>query len=121
MGLSWCSGIFPQRKALEQERADAYAEIQALKEQLELERDYLRDELDVTINFGEIVGESAALKRALAQIEAVAATPATVLVLGESGVGKEMIARAVHCNSDRADKALVKGELRVDPERFIRE
>jgi PAS domain S-box-containing protein len=96
------------RKALEQERADAYDEIQTLKEQLERERDYLRDELDVTINFGEIVGESPALKRALAQIEAVAATPATVLVLGESGVGKEMIARAIHCNSDRSDKALVK-------------
>jgi PAS domain S-box-containing protein len=97
-----------KRKALEQEREQAFAEIRALKEQLELERDYLRDELDVTINFGEIVGESAALKRALSQIEAVAATPATVLVLGESGVGKEMIARAIHCNSDRADKALVK-------------
>jgi len=97
-----------ERKALEQERAAAFAEIKTLKEQLELERDYLRDELDVTINFGEIVGESAALKRSLAQIEAVAKTPATVLVLGESGVGKEMIARAIHCNSDRADKALVK-------------
>ena len=97
-----------ERKALEKEREQAFAEIRALKEQLELERDYLRDELDITINFGEIVGESAALKRALAQIEAVAATPATVLVLGESGVGKEMIARAIHCNSDRADKALVK-------------
>jgi len=96
------------RKALEAEREQAFAEIRALKEQLELERDYLRDELDVTINFGEIVGESAALKRSLAQIEAVAATSATVLVLGESGVGKEMIARAIHCNSTRADKALVK-------------
>jgi PAS domain S-box-containing protein len=96
------------RKLREKERADAYAEIEALKEQLEHERDYLRDELEVTINFGEIVGESAALKRSLAQIEAVAKTPATVLVLGESGVGKEMIARAIHSNSGRADKALVK-------------
>ena len=96
------------RKAIEKEREQAFAQISQLKEQLELERDYLRDELDVTINFGEIVGESDALKRTLAQIEAVAATPATVLVLGESGVGKEMIARAIHCNSQRADKALVK-------------
>ena len=96
------------RKQIEREREQAFAEIAALKEQLERERDYLRDELDVTINFGEIVGESDALKRSLAQIEAVAATPATVLVLGESGVGKEMIARAIHCNSDRSDKALVK-------------
>ncbi len=96
------------RKAIEREREQAFAEIRALKEQLELERDYLRDELDVTIHFGEIVGESSALKRTLAQVEAVAATPATVLVLGESGVGKEMIARAIHSNSPRAAKALVK-------------
>jgi len=96
------------RKALEREREQAFAEVRALKEQLELERDYLRDELEVTVQFGEIVGESDALKRTLAQIEAVAATPATVLVLGESGVGKEMIARATHCESDRADKPLVK-------------
>jgi PAS domain S-box-containing protein len=96
------------RKAIEKEREEAFAEIRTLKEQLELERDYLRDELDVTIHFGEIVGESSALQRTLAQIEAVAATPATVLVLGESGVGKEMIARAIHSNSARADKVLVK-------------
>ncbi len=96
------------RKAIEKERELAFAEIHQLKEQLELERDYLRDELDVTIHFGEIVGESDALQRTLAQIEAVAATPATVLVLGESGVGKEMIARAIHSNSARADKVMVK-------------
>ncbi len=63
------------RKAIEKERAEAFAQIHALKEQLELERDYLRDELDVTIHFGEIVGESSALQRTLSQIEAVAATP----------------------------------------------
>jgi len=96
------------RKKIEKEREEALAEVHALKEQLELERDYLRDELDVTIHFGEIIGESSALQRTLSQIEAVAATPATVLVLGESGVGKEMIARAIHSNSTRADKALVK-------------
>ena len=96
------------RKQIESERKKAFDEIRCLKEQLELERDYLRDELDVTINFRDIVGESDALKRTLAQIEAVAATPATVLVLGESGVGKEMVARAIHCNSGRREKPLVK-------------
>jgi len=96
------------RKVLEAEREKAYAEIRGLKEQLELERDYLRDELDVTIHYGEIVGESEALKRTLLKIEAVASTPTTVLILGESGVGKEMIARAIHANSDRADKPMVK-------------
>ena len=103
-----------RRKQIEQERAAAFAEIRKLKEQLELERDYLRDELDVTLHFGEIVGESGALQRTLAQIEAVAATPATVLVLGESGVGKEMIARAIHCESGRADKPLVKVTYDLD-------
>ncbi len=97
-----------QRMELEKQREAAFDEIKELKDQLEQERDYLRDEINITVNFGEIIGESQALKRALAQIEAVAQTPVSVLILGESGVGKEMIARAIHCKSDRADKPLVK-------------
>lgn len=97
-----------ERIKVEQEREQAFEEIKTLKEQLELERDYLRDEINITANFGEIIGESQALKRTLAQIEAVANTPTSVLVLGESGVGKEMIARAIHANSDRAEQPLVK-------------
>lgn len=97
-----------ERKAIERQREAAYEEIKQLKEQLELERDYLRDEINVAANFGEIIGASPALKRTMAQIEAVAGTPANVLVLGESGVGKEMVARAIHATSDRADKPLVK-------------
>ena len=97
-----------ERRRIEQQREEAYAEITELKEQLEHERDYLRDEIDVTVNFGEIVGGSLALKRTLAKVEAVANTTANVLVLGESGVGKEMIARAIHSNSDRCDKPLIK-------------
>jgi PAS domain S-box-containing protein len=97
-----------ERRRIEREREDAYAEIKLLKEQLERERDYLRDEIDVTVNFGEIVGQSMALQRTLAKVEAVAGTTANVLVLGESGVGKEMIARAIHSNSDRCDKPLIK-------------
>ena len=97
-----------QRRELERQREEAYAEIKQLKEQLEQERDYLRDEIDVTVNFGEIVGQSMALKRTLAKVEAVASTSANVLVLGESGVGKEMIARAIHSNSERSAKPLIK-------------
>ena len=97
-----------ERKELERQRSVAFEEIKQLKDQLEQERDYLRDEINVTLNFGEIIGNSRALKRTLAQIEAVASTPANVLVLGESGVGKEMIARAIHMQSDRADRPLVK-------------
>ena len=97
-----------ERRRIEQQREEAYAEIKRLKEQLENERDYLRDEIDVTVNFGEIIGQSLALKRTLAKVDAVAKTSANVLVLGESGVGKEMIARAIHSNSERRDNALIK-------------
>lgn len=97
-----------KRRAVERQREEAYDEIKDLTKQLEQERDYLRDEINVTVNFGEIIGESQALKRALAQIEAVAKTPVSVLILGESGVGKEMIARAIHTKSDRAEKPLIK-------------
>ncbi|MEE2732224.1 MAG: sigma 54-interacting transcriptional regulator [Pseudomonadota bacterium] len=97
-----------ERVKIEEERERAFAEINHLKEQLEQERDYLRDEININANFGEIIGASQALKRTLSQIEAVARTPTSVLILGESGVGKEMIARAIHLNSDRAHHPLVK-------------
>ncbi len=97
-----------QRKEIEHQREAAYQEIKHLKEQLELERDYLRDEINVVSDVGGMIGTSPALKRTLAQIEAVAATPAGVLILGESGVGKEMVARAIHAQSNRAEKPLVK-------------
>ena len=97
-----------ERKALEASQQKAFAEIKQLKEELEQERDYLRNEINVTTNFGEIIGSSPALQRSLAQISAVADTPTSVLVLGESGVGKEMIARALHNQSSRKDAPLVK-------------
>lgn len=97
-----------ERKKIEQQRETAYEQIRILNDLLEHERDYLRDEINITINFGEIIGESQALKRTLTQIEAVAKMPTSVLILGESGVGKEMVARAIHANSARADKQLVK-------------
>lgn len=97
-----------QRRKMEAQQAATFREIKQLKEQLEQERDYLRDEVNLTSQFGEIIGESQALRRTLAQLEAVAPTPANVIILGESGVGKELIARALHARSDRANKPLVK-------------
>lgn len=96
------------RKEIEKQREAAYAEIMALKEQLENERDYLRDEININANFGEIIGDSQALKRTFSQIEAVASTNASVMINGESGVGKEMIARAIHMRSPRAEMPMVK-------------
>lgn len=83
-------------------------EIERLKDALEQERDYLREEVRESGRFGEIIGDSPALRMVLAQIDAVAETNATVLVTGESGVGKELVARAIHGASPRADAALVK-------------
>ncbi|NIB39297.1 sigma 54-interacting transcriptional regulator [Pseudomaricurvus alkylphenolicus] len=90
----------------EQERT--FKEIRELKDQLQQERDYLRDELNISVSFGEIIGKSQNIKRTVAQISAVATTPASVLILGESGVGKEMIARAIHASSNRSEHPLVK-------------
>ena len=97
-----------ERRALEAQRERDFEEITRLKKQLEEERDYLRAEIRVTSHFDGIVGASEALKRTLAQIEAVARTPASVLIRGETGVGKEGIARAVHERCDRAANPLVK-------------
>ncbi len=83
-------------------------EIERLKDALEQERDYLREEVRASGRFGEIIGDSPALRMVLAQIDAVAKTNATVLVTGESGVGKELVARAIHTASPRADAPLVK-------------
>jgi transcriptional regulator with GAF, ATPase, and Fis domain len=87
--------------------ARAFEEIEHLKGQLELERDYLRDELLEANEFGEIVGQSPALKNVLQQIDLVAPTDATVLVLGESGTGKELIAREIHRRSGRQDRPMI--------------
>jgi len=74
----------------------------------EQEKRYLEEELITTHQFQEIIGESAELKRVLKQVETVAATDATVLVLGETGTGKELIARAIHELSPRRERAFVK-------------
>jgi len=97
-----------ERNRAERALRRTLAENAHLREELERERDYLREEVNVAMNFGRIVGTSPALKQTLAQVEAVAPTPANVLVLGESGVGKELVARAIHTRSPRADAPLVK-------------
>jgi transcriptional regulator with GAF, ATPase, and Fis domain len=85
----------------------AYEEIRSLKEQLELENVYLRDEMKATVDFKTLVGESAALQKTLKAIEQVAPTDSTVLIMGETGTGKELIAQAIHQLSPRKDKALI--------------
>ncbi len=96
------------RRRAERDLRRTLAENARLREELERERDYLREEVNVAMNFGHIVGTSPALRRMMKRVEAVAETPATVLVQGESGVGKELVAHAIHLQSPRADGPLVK-------------
>ncbi len=97
-----------ERRRAERELRRTLAENAALRVELQRERDYLREEVNVAMNFGHIIGTSPALRRMLKRVEAVAETPANVLVQGESGVGKELVAHAIHARSARRDGPLVK-------------
>jgi formate hydrogenlyase transcriptional activator len=90
------------------ENALAFQEIEALKDKLAKENAYLEEEARTQHNFGEVVGESAALRRALKEVETVAPTGSTVLIRGETGTGKELIARALHELSPRQGRTFVK-------------
>ena len=90
------------------DNAAAYGEIDRLKEELQQQNVYLRDELDTEHDFGNIIGESSAMRQLRVAIEQVALTDATVLILGETGTGKELIARAIHDASARRENLLVK-------------
>jgi formate hydrogenlyase transcriptional activator len=90
------------------DNALAYRQITELKDQLTQEKLYLENELRSEMNFEEIIGNSVALRKVLRQVEAVAPTGSTVLIYGETGTGKELIARAVHNLSDRRSNAFVK-------------
>lgn len=95
------------RRMLE-ENAQAYREIDALKNRLEEEKLYLEEEISDQFNFREIIGNSPSLKRALQAAQTVASTDSSVLIFGETGTGKELIARAIHKLSTRKDHTLVK-------------
>jgi len=87
---------------------EALSEVERLKNQLQAENVYLREEIRTEQNFEEIIGQSEVLKNILRKVEQVAPTDATVLIQGETGTGKELIARAIHNLSPRKDRPLVK-------------
>ena len=94
--------------AIAVDNALAYGQIAALKDQLAQEKLYLEDEIRSEHNFADIVGHSPALRHVLQQVETVAPTEATVLLYGETGTGKELLARAIHQLSPRQPQAFVK-------------
>ena len=96
-----------ERKRMEWQLLERLQEIEALKQRLESENIYLRDEVRHFVEHADIVGKSAAMKKVLAEAEQVAGTDSTVLLLGETGTGKELLARAIHRMSLRKDRPLI--------------
>ena len=112
--LGWVMQIAGQI-ALALENALAFSEIASLKDRLAHENIYLEEEIRGVQHFGEIVGESPALKRILSQVATVASTDASVLLLGETGTGKELIARAIHTAGERRGRSLVTVNCATSP------
>jgi len=108
-----------ERKQAEEALRKSYAEIEQLKDRLQAESEYLRAEIKLTHSHVEIVGESEAIKRVFLQIEQVAQTESLVLITGETGTGKELIARATHNLSKRKDRMMVKVDCASLPSALV--
>ena len=101
-------GQVAKQVAIAVENAVAFNQIETLKNKLEGEKHYLEEEIRTEYNFEEIIGNSQTLNRVLQDVQTVAETDSTVLIFGETGTGKELIAHAIHNLSQRRDRTLVK-------------
>ena len=101
-------GIFADQAAMAIKSAQLFDELQRYKARLEDENAYLQDELRVEVGFDEIVGESPALRAVLRKVRQVSTVETTVLLTGETGTGKELVARALHGGSPRRERPLIK-------------
>ena len=99
---------FANQVAMAVNNAVAFKQIAELRDRLNQEKQYLEEEINLENRFEDIVGESTGLKQVLRQIETVAPTDATVLIQGETGTGKELLARAIHRLSNRAERTFIK-------------
>jgi len=108
-----------ERKQSELNLQVALSEIKDLKEKLEVEKAYLQEEIKLEHNYENIIGRSDGLNYVLYKVEQIAPSDTTVLVLGETGTGKELVARAIHGLSPRKDRALVKVNCATLPSNLI--
>jgi DNA-binding NtrC family response regulator len=108
-----------ERKKAEGSLQGTYAEIKLLKDRLQAENIYLQQEVDRRYNYGEIIGQSNALSRVFSQVEQVAPMNATVLLLGETGTGKGVIARAIHSSSTRKGRPLITVDCTTLPAALV--
>jgi formate hydrogenlyase transcriptional activator len=100
--------IFADQAAMAIKNAHLYDELERYRQRLEMENAYLRDEIRSENEFGEIIGGSPALQAVLRKVTQVAAVDSTVLLTGETGTGKELVARAIHTRSPRRERAMIK-------------
>ena len=114
----WIQDI-TERKQAELNLAAALSEIRELKEKLEVEREYLQEEIKLEYNYENIIGQSDGLNYVLYKVEQIAPSDTTVLVLGETGTGKELVARAIHGLSPRKGRVLVKVNCATLPSSLI--
>lgn len=110
---------FAAQAAIALDNIRAYEKVQQLNQRLWEEKRYYEEENFQSLHFEEIVGESQAIKKMLAQIQQVASTDTTVLIFGETGVGKEVVARAIHRHSHRRGKPFIKVLCSALPESLI--
>ncbi len=108
-----------QKKADRRRLLEALAEVESLKNRLELENAYLQEEINSGFNHHQIIGKSAAIQNTIRQIQLVAPTDSTVLIHGESGTGKELIARAIHELSDRSGRSLIRVNCAAIPQELF--
>ncbi len=108
-----------EAKSVQGELQESYAEVKRLEERLRAETIYLREEIKEIGKFNEIVGQSEAIKEVLRKVEQVACTESVVLITGETGTGKELIARAIHSLSKHKDKVMVKVDCAALPPTLI--
>ena len=108
-----------ERRRAEESLQGAYAEIERLKDRLQAENIYLQQEVAQQFNFGEIIGRSSALSQVFLRVEQVAPMNATVLLTGETGTGKGVLARAIHSRSARKDRTLVTVDCTALPANLI--
>jgi transcriptional regulator with GAF, ATPase, and Fis domain len=111
--------LFANQAAIAIKNAQLVTEVENLKNQLKAENVYLQEEIRTQHNFEEIIGETPALKKVLKSIETVAPTDASVLIHGETGTGKELIARAIHNLSRRKTRALIKVNCAAIPSGLV--
>jgi len=119
MNANGISTDVPERTEAERALERAYEEIRLLKDQLQKENIALREEVDKTSMFEEIVGTSPALRAVLANIAKVAPTDCTVIITGETGTGKELVARAIHKHSARSGRPFVSVNCAAIPPSLI--